>query len=59
MEGLIPSRGVPYFFPGNRISHFHLEEEDTGGLANLHLRDAYRNWARDGNVSFRANYDRP
>ena len=59
MELLIPSRGGVYLFLGNRISPFHLEPEDAKGLANLHLRDARRDWAHDGNVSFRAGYDHP
>ena len=58
MEVPVPCRGNIYLCVGNWLSISHLEQQDTKGLADLYLCSARRDWARDGNLSFRAHHDR-
>ena len=59
MEAPVPGGGNIYLRAGIWIRVFDLEPRDTKDLADLHLRNAPRDWANDGNVSLCPHHDRP
>lgn len=59
METPVPGGGSIYLRVGIWIRVFYLEPQDTKDLADLHLRDASRDWHDNGNVSVRAHHGRP